>query len=424
MSQAATPDSKTQLTGPRLTLARTLWWVAIVVLVGLYLFNLPLQFARGQIMCSGPACTSDQLSPADFAQLQSLGLSLGFYAGYLVAVSATLFLACLAVAGLIFWRKSDDAFGIFTSLTLVQLGFTLAMQLVAFPPPVVGAYPALRLPINLLIVTGNIDVFVFFYLFPDGRLAPRWIWLLVPAVFAYEVLFAFWPNLLGDVDWFFWLMILSAILAQIYRYRKVSNLVQRQQTKWVVFGSMVTGILYVGINAYVSLALQNKLGGGGFILLTITAVELTNAFIPLSIGMAILRSHLWDIDILIRRTLIYGVLTALLALVYLGAVIALQAVFTAVTGSARSELVTVLSTLVIAALFFPLRRRVQAFIDRRFYRRKYDAATTLAVFGTNLRDEVNLEDLSAHLLDAVDETMQPASVSLWLPAARGGGQPK
>jgi hypothetical protein len=139
-------------------------------------------------------------------------------------------------------------------------------------------------------------------------------------------------------------------------------------------------------------------------------------------GIAILKYRLYDIDLLIRRTLIYGVLTALLALVYLGAVIALQTVFTALTGAARSELVTVLSTLVIAALFIPLRNRLQAAIDRRFYRRKYDAARTLAQFSGALRDEVDLDDLSAHLVDAVDETMQPESVSLWLRAARDEGQ--
>ena len=159
-------------------------------------------------------------------------------------------------------------------------------------------------------------------------------------------------------------------------------------------------------------------------LISTTAWVLSLSLFPISIGMAILRSHLWDIDLLIRRTLIYGVLTALLALVYLGAVVALQAIFTALTGSARAALVTVLSTLVIAALFVPLRRRLQAAIDRRFYRRKYDAARTLAQFGASLRDEVNLDDLSAHLLEAVDDSMQPERVTLWLRATADEGKAK
>jgi hypothetical protein len=127
-----------------------------------------------------------------------------------------------------------------------------------------------------------------------------------------------------------------------------------------------------------------------------------------------LRYRLWDIDLLINRALVYGALTLLLALGYFGAVVVLQAVFQAVAGQARSALVTVLSTLIIAALFGPLRNRLQAAIDRRFYRRKYDAARTLAQFGASLRDEVNLENLSADLLAAVEETMQPEAVGLWL----------
>jgi hypothetical protein len=133
--------------------------------------------------------------------------------------------------------------------------------------------------------------------------------------------------------------------------------------------------------------------------------------------MAILRYRLWDIDILIRRTLVYAVLTALLALGYLGSILALQSIVGVFAGQDNTPLVTVLSTLLIAALFVPLRRRVQAVIDQRFYRRKYDAARTLAAFGAALRDETNLEQLSAHLTAVVDETMQPQSLGLWLKAA-------
>ncbi len=135
--------------------------------------------------------------------------------------------------------------------------------------------------------------------------------------------------------------------------------------------------------------------------------------IPLSIGVAVLRSRLFDIDVLINRTLVYGTLTVSLALVYVGSVLVLQRVFVFFSGQG-SSLAIVASTLAIAALFNPLRHRVQGFIDHRFYRSKYDAAKTLETFSAKLRDETDLDALSAHLAGVVSETMQPAHVSLWL----------
>jgi hypothetical protein len=134
----------------------------------------------------------------------------------------------------------------------------------------------------------------------------------------------------------------------------------------------------------------------------------------LTLGIAITRYRLFDIDLIIRRTLIYSVLTGLLALAYFGLIVVLEGLLRSVTGQSQNQLVTVVSTLVIAALFVPLRQRVQGFIDRRFYRRRYDAARTLAAFGAAARDEVELDRLSEHLLGVVDETLQPASVELWL----------
>jgi len=139
------------------------------------------------------------------------------------------------------------------------------------------------------------------------------------------------------------------------------------------------------------------------------------AFLPLSISVAILRYRLWDIDILIRRTLVSGTLTAILTLIYLGLILSLQFLVHTLTGQAGDQPVLIVgSTLAIAALFQPLRKSIQQIIDRRFYRSRYDATKTVAEFGVILHQEVDLKQLSEHLITAVQETMQPTHISLWL----------
>ncbi len=143
------------------------------------------------------------------------------------------------------------------------------------------------------------------------------------------------------------------------------------------------------------------------------AALLSFTVIPITVGFAVLKYRLYNIDLLINRTLVYGSLTATLVALYFGGIVVLQRFFVALTGE-KSTLAVVASTLVIAALFNPLRRRIQSFIDRRFYRRKYDAAMTLAVFSAKLRDETDLHTLRDDLVGVVQETMQPAHVSVWL----------
>ncbi|MGH3146186.1 MAG: hypothetical protein ACRDTR_10345, partial [Rubrobacter sp.] len=216
--------------------------------------------------------------------------------------------------------------------------------------------------------------------------------------------------------------------AQTYRYRRVSGPVERQQVKWLVFG---VGALVASLAAFfLPLAFFPNLDQPGLLSLyyDLAGRALVGSFafllIPLSIGVAILRYRLYDIDIVLNRTLVYATLTVSLAVVYLGSVVLLEQLFTALTGQG-SQLAVVASTLVIAAAFGPLRRRVQDLIDRRFYRRKYDARLTLEVFSAKLRDETDLGALNDDLVVAVHETMQPAHVSLWLrpdPGRKGTGR--
>ena len=200
---------------------------------------------------------------------------------------------------------------------------------------------------------------------------------------------------------------LSLVIAQVYRYRRVSTPIQRQQTKWVVYSMAVSLTAVVAL-----LAIFQPLPGSLLSSLDIIA-NLLLTLIPISLAIAIQRYRLYDIDILINRTLVYGTLTALVFLIYVGSILLLQFLLHGIINQ-NNDVAIVISTLVIAALFQRLRHRIQAIIDRRFYRRKYDAARTLSAFSGTLRNEVDLTQLSEHLVAVVEETMQPKSISLWL----------
>ena len=214
------------------------------------------------------------------------------------------------------------------------------------------------------------------------------------------------------------LCIIASALSLISRYRRSDREV-RQQIKWLAFAASFVGVTYLSaligglFLAPDSLFTEGK--SPAWVSLLFSAVLISYAGIPTAIGIAILKYRLYDIDILINRTLVYGSLTATLAAFYFAGVAATQTTFRAITGQEQQpQLAVVISTLAIAALFGPLRRRIQIVIDRRFYRRKYDSARILATFSARLRDEVDLKSLSDDLLEVVRETMQPAHVSLWL----------
>ena len=215
------------------------------------------------------------------------------------------------------------------------------------------------------------------------------------------------------------LCILASAVSLVLRYRR-SGGEQREQIKWITFAASVAGLLYLIAIVSPFIFAPEILSGGDnlgspplWVELLFSVAVLSFAGVPVAIGFAVLRYRLYDIDLIINRALVYGSLTALLALVYLVGVLTAQAIFRTLTGE-ESQLAVVASTLVIAALFNPLRRHIQSFIDRRFYRRKYDAAKTLEAFSTKLRDETDLDALCGDLTSVVGETMQPAHVSLWL----------
>jgi hypothetical protein len=208
--------------------------------------------------------------------------------------------------------------------------------------------------------------------------------------------------------------VLASVIAIVLRFLR-SGGDERRQIKWVAYAGAVVALCLI-----VQLTVLTVLPETGLLVEVLNlglVVSLTG--VPLAAGVAILKYRLYEIDTIINRTLVYGVLTALLALVYVGNVVVLQTLFRTLTGG-DSQLAVVASTLVIAALFNPLRRRIQTLVDRRFYRRKYDAAKTLEAFSARLRDETDLDRLGEELVSAVRETVQPAHVSLWLRGTEEG----
>jgi uncharacterized membrane protein YhaH (DUF805 family) len=275
----------------------------------------------------------------------------------------------------------------------------------------------------------GLNVFLFL-LFPDGRLPSRrwrwffWLTLLLIAVGTISQAFAPGPVLGADGIYnplgveglpngfklietlIYTLIFVSA--ASLYVRRLRASGVERQQLKWFTYTATlaISGvILTYTLSEAIGLM---WLGWVGYVLALVGLIGL-----PIAMGIAILRYRLYEIDLIINRTLVYGLLTAMLVLFYFGSVTALQYLFSLLTGQGNT-LAIVASTLAIAALFNPLRRRIQGFIDRRFYRRTYDARKTLEAFGSRLRDETDLEKLCEDLGEVVDETMQPSHISLWL----------
>ncbi|HEV8192632.1 MAG TPA: hypothetical protein VGP82_14295 [Ktedonobacterales bacterium] len=412
-------SSETHLHGRRLVAARILVGTTMAVVAVLFILALPGGIDRLVTPCDNPV---DQclIRPEQVAPLAHLGVTPGALAIIAVLISCLIILLVDVIAAVLLWRRSDDWMALLVALVfaLMPVNFTPVLAVLRARPEV------LQIPAAALAEASTISLFLLVALFPSGRFVPRWLWLpfLLLQIF-------FSP--LGDVplpgpnleipEVFGFVLILGLLLCfvigQIYRYRRVSTPLQRQQTKWVIYGIILLIVLnqlfwqtYLQVPAFQE---KDSLYG----LLAYPDDFLVLAILVITLCVSILRYRLWDIDVIINQTLVYGSLTAILATVYAVGVIGSQTVVGGLThssGQEQSPLIIVVTTLVIAALFQPLRRRIQALIDRRFYRRKYDAEQTLAAFSTALRQEVDLGPLQDRLTAVVQETMQPAHISLWL----------
>lgn len=407
------PFMDQRLRGRWLAYARILWLVVAGLVCGLFLASIPTYVVYLQTPTTGVVVNlnSGQLTQEGVQALHALNLSITFYAISSIVLNAIFLLGFITVGGVLFWRKAENRVALFTSFALLTFPTGLLFQMSTLP----SVWWLLEQFVGLL---SGISFSLVFSLFPDGRFVPRWTrWLMIGWVF--NGVDSFLPSSFQDAlsipgNLLLFALLLSLVAVQVYRYRRVSTEVERQQTKWVVFGFTMGIVGFLGVIIPGQFFFSLFQPGTLLYFVGNTAMHLFLLGIPFSLGIAILRSRLWEIDIIINRALVYGGLSGLLLLLYASLILGLESLIGRFTGQTSQPLVIVISTLVVAALFQPLRHRVQALIDRRFYRSRYDAARTLETFSATLRHEVDLEQLSKHLLAIVQETMQPAHVSLWL----------
>ncbi|MGH8058090.1 MAG: protein kinase domain-containing protein [Candidatus Entotheonellia bacterium] len=374
--------SSAALRGRWLLIAQAIWLALATLTVGLFIASVPLRYAELQTICPAVPCFNLQLSVDQVRALEALGLSIGFHATYSVTLEVIFAVVYGAVAGLIFWRKSADRLALFVALALLTFGTATHPNTLN---ALTAAYPVWRLPVAALHFVGSASFSLFLYLFPDGQFVPRWtrwvalVWIawLLPRYW-----FPDWPPS-GSDTWLAWLNSVvwlgalgAVVFSQVYRYRRVSNSVQRQQTKWVVFGIAVALTGFLSVNLAVSALVPTPTSAGALATLMVEAALMYGALllIPLSIGIAILRYRLWDIDILINRTLVYGALTVLLLALFGGSLFMISQVFQNFAGG---PLVAVaVSAGAFGIIFQPARRRMQHFVDQRFYNIQIDYQKT------------------------------------------------
>jgi hypothetical protein len=375
--------------------------------------------------CRAVLCDNIEFSAGDVEVLNRLNLPAFVNHQVWHSLEIPYSLGIFLIAGLIFRRRSDHTGGLLLSFTLVYVG---AILFSGADDPLRRAYPGLRPLVSLLDVIGMASLILVLLVFPDGRMPgkrrPLVVAGLIITMITIPLLSGGSSRLQGPeippLATALWILLFVALIviglhSQVHRYRYVSTGIQRQQTKWVVFGlsGYLAVVLLWGYIGYAYPPSEPSPARVGWVLVATPLILGFSSLVPITVAFAILRYRLFDIDRLINRALVYTILTGLLALAYLAGVVVLQQIF-ALLGVGQAPIAVVLSTLGIARLFNPLRRQVQAFIDRRFYRRRYDLARTLAAFGSQMREELEVDYLMAELFNVTAEALQPEHLSLWI----------
>lgn len=416
------PEPGTYLSGNALVLMRATWLALVVLMFGTFLAALPVRWAQLLTITPTGDTALVALAPVEAAFLEQHGISMTGYALYFVALETCFFIIFAILGCALFIRKSTEYLGAFASMALIAFGMLVPATARALDTPA----SSWEFFVHLIENIGWISFTLCFYIFPDGRFIPRVTRLLPLAFIGWAILWLCFP-FANPFNWqiapallAFLGLFASGAFAQVYRYKFAATRVQRLQTRWVVFAFILATLGILIFAAPLALIPATQTPSPARVLYHMLGIPFFAAcllLIPLALVFAILRYRLFDIDVLIRRTLIYGLATGVLLTVYVALVILLQLVLQFITGQ-NSDLAIIVSTLSIAALSNPLRRRVQDLIDRRFYQHKYDAQKILAAFAATVRDETDLQKLAEKLLVVVDETMQPTNVSLWLTSPR------
>jgi signal transduction histidine kinase len=390
-----------------MTLARIAWMIVAALAVTLFVAGVPAEIALLREPCPTPRCATGQLPLAGLRALEALGLSPEAFAVYLVTLDTGFAAVCCAVAALVFWRRSDDRMGLLTSLALLTFGtstFVFTLEALA------TRFPALGLTVDFLHFLGAASFSLFLYLFPDGRFVPRWTRWVALVWIAWQATRHVFPNWhLNAEAWYLWTSAVvwpvafgTVAYAQVYRYRRVSNAAQREQIKWVVLGIVSAISVFVAtslaLGAFAPIPTSSRSLAAH--LIGYALIYTAMLVIPLSIGIAVLRYHLYDIDLVINRTLVYGTLTACVVVLYvlvvggLGAVLQVQG----------SLIVSLIATGLAAVLFQPLRDRLQRGVNRLIYGERDDPYAVLSRLGERLESTLAADAV----LPAVTRTLREA----------------
>ena len=408
------------LQGNQLLIARALSGMVMIASLALFLIALPARWSWLVSLADNAQVIFNQSTQMDLAVIARIT---GIFPSVALAIEVGVMFLYSLNAALIFTRRSDEWLGLLTAASLAAFALHIIPTLNTW----MGVDPTNIFIGSLAKGIGLGLAFMFLYLFPGGYYSPTWMRLFFLAWIVWVVLWLIYPqsifsfrdpyniNVQGFILLLAWWGI--GVFSQIYRYAYVSGPVERQQTKFITFGVLIVAagyVFYVPLRQALAGLVQPEPMQITFQMVAPYIYLLLVGTIPITIAFSILRYRLWDIDLIIRRTLIYSVLSATLAAIYLLIVVSLQALVSNWMTSLPSYALAG-STLVVVALINPLRRRIQQGIDRRFYRSKHDADKALARFATLVRDEADIQRISSAMVDVVQEVFQPEQVSLWLP---------